>query len=183
MKDPDVPLELGPGDLARLQVLGTRRLILIEDVEETSDTSVSLTFTEATRILRQPAGLEGDLRLDRFATYVQKLIPIVYYLDEQERLYRAVRLNLDGSPTGYVLAYGIEEFDLRLVFSDGDEAERADPGDEDDTNDYDDIVAVVVAAVVKADRVDPRVNQGELLRRQYEWTVAPRNLRYEKNRG
>jgi len=181
-KDPGLPLELQANDLARLQVAETRCLILIEEIRETSDTSVALEFTAADSILRQPAGLTGGLRLDRYGTYVQKLVPIIYYLDDEEQLIRAHRLNRDGSPAGDILAYDVERFDARLVFADGDELERAAPGDEDNSNDYDDIVAVRVLVTVKADRVDPRVNQGELLKRSYDWTVSPRNLRYEKQR-
>jgi prepilin-type N-terminal cleavage/methylation domain-containing protein len=176
------PLELAPGDLARLQVLGTRRLILVEQITSTSDTSVALTFTDAPILLRQPAGLSGGLLLDRYGTYVQKLAPIVYYLDDEEQLRRAVRLNMDGSPAGDVLAYGVEQFDVKLLFADGDVLERADPTDTDLTNDFDDIVAVRIRVTMKAERADPHVNQGRLLRRSYEWTISPRNLRYEKNR-
>jgi hypothetical protein len=182
IKDATTPLDLELGDLARLQVGGTRRLILIQDISATLDTSVALTFTAHDTILRQPAGLSGGLRLDRYSTYVQEIQPIIYYLDDQHRLWRAVALNLDGSPKGDVLAYGVESFDVKLIFTDGDVLERADPSDSDDSNDYDDIVAVKVLATLAADRTDPRVNQGILLRRSYEWLIAPRNLRYEKNR-
>ncbi len=170
------------GDLARLQVLETRRLILIEDLTVTSDTSVAISFTEAPQILRQPAGLSGDLRLDRFGTYVQKLAATLYYPDDAEQLQRAVRLNLDGSPAGDVLAYGLAEFDVSLAFADGDVLEAANPLDEDDTNDFDDVVGVNVRYSLRAERADPRVNQGELLRRTYELSISPRNLRYEKYR-
>ena len=47
---------------------------------------------------------------------------------------------------------------------------------------YDDIVALRIRVTLKADRIDPRVNQGQLLRKSYEWTISPRNLRYEKRR-
>lgn len=176
------PLELAVGDLARLQVLSTRRLILIEDINTTSDTSVELSFTEASEILRQPAGFAGGMLLDRFATYAQELSPIIYYLDDEEQLRRAFRLNLDGSPAGDILAYGVEEFDVKLIFADGDELERANPTDSDDSNDFDDIVAVKIRVTFKASRTDPRVNQGQLLRKSYEWIISPRNLRYEKRR-
>ncbi len=182
LKDADAPLELGVGDLARLQVGEERRLILIEDIEETSDTSVAVTWTDADTLLRQPAGLAGGLRLDRFGTYVQKLQPIVYYLDERDFLMRAIRLNMDGSPDAWVLAFGVSEFDASLLFVDGDVLEQANPYDSDDSNDYDDIIGVRIRATVVADRADPRVNQGELIRKTFEWTIAPRNLRYEKNR-
>jgi hypothetical protein len=181
LKDSVAPLELQVGNLARLQIPGARRLVLIGDLIETSDTSVELSFTDASAILRQDAGMSG-LSLDRSATYVQKLDATVYYLTEDHELMRAVRLNLDGSPDGQVLAYGVEEFDVKLVFIDCDVLERADPYDTDDSNDYDDVVALRILLTVRADRVHPLVNDGELLRRTFEWTIAPRNLRYEKDR-
>lgn len=181
-KDAVKPLELKVGDLARLEVVSERRLVIIEDLTVTSDTSVQLRFTDAPTILGQPAGLSGGLLLDRFSTYVQKLTPTLYYLDGQEQLYRAQRLNLTGSPDGDVLAYGVERFDVKLVFVDGDELERADAVDSDVTNDFDDMVAVRIQVDLKADRIDPRVNQGKLLRKSYEFNVSPRNLRYEKLR-
>jgi len=180
--DPDVPLELQVGDLARLQVVEERRLILIENIEQTTDTSVAITWTDADSLLRQPAGLSGGLRLDRYGTYVQKLQPIIYYLDERDLLMRAVRLNMDGSPDGWVLAFNVRAFDASLIFSDGDVLDHANPHDSDDSNDYDDIMGVGIRATVQAARADPRVNQGELIRKTFEWKIAPRNLRYEKNR-
>ena len=182
IKEDSKSLELGLGDLARLQVGGTRRLILVEKVSETNDTSIAVTFTAHDTILRQPAGLSGGLRLDRYSTYVQKLQPTMYYLDDERRLWRAVRLNSTGAPAGDVLAYGVEEFDVKLIFVDGDELDYADPYDSDNSNDYDDIVAVKVRAVLSADRVDVRVNQGQLLKSTHEWVISPRNLRYEKNK-
>ena len=176
------PLELAVGDLARLQILETRRLVLIDDLTETSDTSVEVRFTDASEILRQPAGFAGGVLLDRFASYIQELSPILYYLDDQEQLHRSFRLNLDGSPDGDILAYGVEEFDIKVVFEDDDELERADPTDSDDSNDFDDIVALKIRVTLKADRVDPRVNAGQLLKKTYEWVISPRNLRYEKQR-
>ncbi len=182
LKSPATRPQLEARDLARLQVSTSRRLILIQDVAEASDTTLRVTFSEAALILRQPAGLTGGLRLTRSGTFVQELTPIIYYLDGEQQLRRAVRLNADGSPDGDILAYGVERFDVKLVFADGDVLEVADPYDEDDSNDFDDIVAVAVAATLAAERADPRVNRGELLRRDYEWMISPRNLRYERNR-
>jgi hypothetical protein len=54
--------------------------------------------------------------------------------------------------------------------------------DSDATNDFDDIVAVRIQATLAADDPDPRVNQGVLYTRDYEWSFAPRNLTYERNR-
>lgn len=180
--DPGRPLELRAGDLARLQVAGTRRLLLLNQVSVTGDSSLAVTFTAHENLLRQPAGLSNDLRLDRYSSYVQELRPILYYLDDQRRLWRAISLNPDGTPKGDVLAYGVEGFDVKLMFADGDEHDSAGPFDADDSNDYDDIVGVRIRATIVTGRADPRVNRGQPLKHEFEWIVSPRNLRYEKHR-
>ncbi len=181
LKDEAEPIDLATNDLARLQVQGTRRMIILESTNEVSPSQVEVVFTAADTLLRQPAGL-NDLQVDLNGTFIQKLMPLIYYVDDQERLIRAQRLNPDGSPDGDIVAFGVEEFEVSLVFADGDELSEANPYDSDDSNDYDDIVGVKVRVTVKADRVDPRVNNGELLKRTHEWQMSPRNLRYEKNR-
>lgn len=176
-------LELEVGDLARLQVGASRRLILVEDISQNNDTSVAVSWTAADTLLRREAGLSGGLLLDRYNTYVQKLAATIYYMDDRGRLNRAVRLKPNGSPDGEVLAYGVESFEVEIVFADGDVLDQANPFDSDVSNDYDDIVGVRIQATLKADRVDPRVNQGQLVRKSYTWEISPRNLRYEKNRS
>ncbi len=170
-----------PGDLARIDVNMSRRLILINDVE-VSGSFLRVRFTDADTLLRQPAGLSGFNLGHPFGSLFQELRPIIYYLDDQERLIRAERLNMDGTPDGDVVAYGVEEFEVSVIFDDGDELERPNPYDSDTSNDYDDIVTVKVRVTVKADRADPRVNGGELLKNTSVWQISPRNLRYEKNR-
>jgi hypothetical protein len=126
-KESGVQLELVQGDLARMQIGSTRRFILIEKIVATNDTSVALTFTAHDTILRKPAGLTGGLRLDRFSTFVQKVQPTIYWVDDQKRLWRAVRLNSSSKPVGHILAWGVESFEIRLIFEDGDELEQASP--------------------------------------------------------
>ena len=183
VKNSGEPFELEVGDLARLQVGASRRLILVEDITQNNDTSVAVSWTAADTLLRREAGLSGGLLLDRYNTYVQKLAATIYYLDDKGRLNRAVRLNPNGSPDGEILAYGVESFEVQIVFADGDVLDQANPFDSDVSNDYDDIIGVRVQATLKADRVDPRVNQGKLVRKSYYWEISPRNLRYEKNRS
>jgi hypothetical protein len=89
---------------------------------------------------------------------------------------------MDGSPDGQVVAYGVEEFEVSVIFEDGDELDQPNPYDTDVSNDYDDIVIVKLRVTVKADRVDPRVNGGQLLRKTSMWRISPRNLRYQRNR-
>ncbi|UCC71228.1 MAG: prepilin-type N-terminal cleavage/methylation domain-containing protein [Gemmatimonadota bacterium] len=179
--DPADTSTIQPGDLARVQVDMARRLILISEVDVVAS-FLRVTFTSADTLLHQSAGLKDFMLKTPDGTTLQELRPIVYYLDDQERLIRAERLNMDGSPDGEIVAYGVEEFEVSVVFADGDELEQPNPVDSDDSNDYDDIVTVNVRVTVKAERADPRVNGGELLRKTSEWHISPRNLRYEKNR-
>jgi hypothetical protein len=175
------PVELREGDLARLEVNGVRRLIVVNDVT-VDGFALEVSFTAADTLLRQPAGLTGNLQVEVPGTFIQKLHTIMFYVDDEDRLIRAGRLNMDGTPDGEIVAYGVDEFEISVVFEDGDELERPNPYDSDYTNDYDDVVAVKVRVMVRAERADPRVNGGELLTKVSVWYVSPRNLRYEKNR-
>ena len=172
--------DIAVGSVARLQVSGARRIILIESVQDLGAT-FRVGFTNHTQLLNYAAGLGGGLLLDRFSTIVQKLGPIVYYL-EGDTLKRAEQFNLDGSLVGEPMAYDVQSFDVSLIFVDGDEADNANPTDADVTNDYDDILGVRIRAELAADRIDLRVNNGVLYTRSYEWWFAPRNLMYERNR-
>lgn len=180
LKDANGNFDITAGELARLQIKDTRRLILAQSVTDLG-TEVELWFSAAPNILRYPAGLSGGLLLDRYGTFVQELRPIVYYVDG-EQLMRAQSFNLDGTPDGAVMAEGIQSWDVTLIFEDGDELDEANAVDSDDTNNYDDVVGVRIRAVLAADKPHPRVNDGNLFTRSYEWRFAPRNLMYERNR-
>ena len=172
--------DIGVGDLARLQVSATRHLMLVSGVQDMGGYR-QVAFTNASTLLRYPAGLTGGLLLDRFSTFVQELSPVIYYT-RGDTLMRATSLNADGTPAGEVLAYGVQSWDVDLIFMDGDIAANPNDGDSDLTNDYDDIMAVRIQATLAADRPNPRVMQGVLFTRQYEWRFSPRNLMYERNR-
>ncbi len=173
-------VDLAPGDLARLQVNDTRRLILISGVNK-SGTKYSITFGAHTSLIRYTAGLTGGLRLDRFSTFAQKVDAVFYYLDG-DALMRASHLNPDGTPAGDVLAYGVMEWEVKVVFTDLDEAVQANPLDSDPTNDFDDILGVRVRLVAGADRAAHYVKGGDLYTREFVWMFSPRNLMYERNR-
>jgi hypothetical protein len=179
-KDTNGNFDLAVGELARLQVKDTRRLILVQSVSDLG-TEMEVWFSAAPNVLRYPAGLTGGLLLDRFGTFVQELRPVVYYVDGQ-KLMRAQTFNLDGTPNGAVLAEGVQSWEVRVIFADGDEMDEANSLDADDTNNYDDVVGVRISAVLAADKPHPRVNNGALFTREYEWRFAPRNLMYERNR-
>ena len=180
LKDVNGNFEISAGHLARLQVAGERRLILVQGVTDNGTTS-SLWFTSVPYIMHYDAGLSAGLLLDRNSTFVQKLHPIIYYRDGTQ-LYRAQSFNLDGTPDGHLISEGVQSFEVKVVFVDGDEADEANSADMDDTNDYDDVVGIRISATVAADRVDPHVKNGQLFTRNYEWRFAPRNLMYELNR-
>ncbi len=178
--DDTKPIEIEGGDLARLEVEGVRRLIMVTDVV-VDGIELEISFTDTDTLLRQPAGLK-DLQVEVPGTLIQKLAVVMYYIDDEGRLIRAQRLNPDGTPDGDVVAFGVEDFDAALIFADGDTLEIANPYDSDTSNDYDDIVGVQVRVTVTAERADPRVNNGLLLKKTTEWRISPRNLRYQKNR-
>lgn len=172
--------DLAPGDLARLQVKDERRLILVTSVTN-KGTSMAIEFTNADTLLHHAAGLTGGLLLDRFDTFVQKLAPIVYW-SESQKLMRAERLNPDGSLMGDVMAYNVQSFKDSLVFMDGHVAAQADPTGADPTSTFDNVAGIRVTGVLAAARPDPRLNQGALFTRSYQWRFAPRNLMWQRNK-
>jgi len=179
-KAADGTFDLAVGDLARLQVNDERRLIQIQSMADFGAT-VAVGFTDKATIMHYEAGLSGGFLLDRYSSFVQKVGPVIYYLDGTE-LKRAETLNLDGTPAGETVAYGVQSFDASLLFVDGDEADAANSADGDTSNDFDDITGVRITAVIGAARVHRTVNQGNLFTRTYEWLFSPRNLLYERNR-
>jgi len=174
---------LEPGDLARLQVNGERRLLMITGVNDLG-ANFSIEFLPVERLLSRPAGLSDSLRLDRFGTAIQKLRAVTYWYDAPSKtVYRSDRLNSgDGSPIGEQLADGVEEWEASLIFTGDVEYPNYNGTDADTANDGSRIMAVKLRAKVQAARTDPAVNGGSPVFRWYEWRVAPRNLMYEKNR-
>ena len=171
---------LEAGDLARLQVNDERRLVLLTSMKKMG-LKYSVEFTPHSALLHYTAGLTGGLLLDRYSTFAQRLVPIIYYLDG-DKLMRAEKLNQDGTPAGEILAYGVLEWEVNMVFTDLDEAPVASPLDGDPTNDFDDILGVRVRVVCAADRPSIHVRGGDLFTKEFEWQFSPRNLMYEKNR-
>ena len=174
--------ELSVGDLARVQVSNTRRLIYVTAVDPVQN-GYRVQFADVPTLLQHASGIQG-LAIAPASTFIQRLGVVIYYRDATGQLLRATRLNPDLTPQGEVLATGVQAFTARLVFVDGTEAAQADNGaDGNAANDYDDIAALRVQATLQGDHTDPRVNGGNPIRRQLQWWFAPRNLIYERNRA
>ncbi len=175
--------DLKAGDLARLQIQGERRLIVVQSVQPGGGSGdFRLNFTSDAALFGYPAGLTGDVRLTTTGTIVQKLSHVLYYVNDKQQLVRSDQFDASGVPQEAILADGVQSWEVTLIFTDGDEADAANSNDTDGTNDYDDIVSVRILATLAADDPDPRVNKGVLYTRNYEWMFAPRNLTYERNR-
>ena len=172
---------LVPGDLGLLTSLGTNRLFIVSSVTKRTDSS-AVALVPADSVLFRAANMQ-DLQLDRgrTASYVQRLRPVMYWL-ENGQLMRAERMTVAGNFDGVPIADHVRSFEVRLVFTDGDVLPSANVTDADDTNDYDDLIGVRVTIEVDAERTDRSVRGGELLTRRYQWHFTPRNLVYERNR-
>ena len=179
-KDPDGNFDLQPGDIARLQINSERRIILVTGIVDYGAT-VELTFAAASTLLHFEAGLAGGVLLDRFSTFVQKLQPVFYWVD-QEVLYRSDQMDANGDLIASPIAYYVKSWDTKMIFVDLDEADYADPDDADNTNEFDDILGTRITATLGTARSDIRVAGGAIYTRDYEWTFIPRNLMYERNR-
>lgn len=174
--------DLKAGDLVRLQVGTTRRLLLLTSVTNRSTTLFRVQFLPVTRLVNRDAGLD-NLLLARSGTTIQRLNVVVYWRNAATaELLRADRLQPSGAPDGTAMATGVQAFAGRLVFVSGAEHAAYDGLDADTTNDGNDVIGLRVRAQITSDRSDPAVNGGNPVSRWYEWRVAPRNLLYEKNK-
>ena len=179
-KGPGNTFDLQPGDIARLQINAERRVILVTDVRDMGN-KVQLTFGPGATLLNYEASLSGGVQLDRFSTTVQKLQPIIYFV-ENEILYRSDQLDPNGYLISSPLAYGVKSWEAKMIFLDLGEEDIGNPYDTDDTNDFDDVLGTRITAVLGTNRPDIRVADGGTFERTYEWKLLPRNLMYERNR-
>jgi prepilin-type N-terminal cleavage/methylation domain-containing protein len=174
--------DLVAGDLVRLQVANTRRLLLLTSVANGAGNLFRVRFLPVAKIVNRPSGLDS-LLLMRSGTTLQKLSVTLYYRDPSTKtLLRADKLNSAGQPVGAVMATNVEAFTARLLFTNGSESITYNGIDSDTLNDGNDLMGVTVRAQIRNPRADPAVNGGQPVARWYEWRVAPRNLLYEKNR-
>lgn len=173
--------QLAVGDIARVQISNTRRLIYITTVTAVAG-GYRINFVNAPRLLHNAGGIQG-VAIVAASTFMQKLGVVVYYRNGTQ-LMRATRLSAAFVPQGEVLATGIQAWNARLVFTDNNVVAQADSGSDGSTlNDYDDIAALRVQATIQGDRTDPRVNGGLPVTKQMQWWFAPRNLIYERNKS
>ncbi|HEY7636138.1 MAG TPA: prepilin-type N-terminal cleavage/methylation domain-containing protein [Gemmatimonadales bacterium] len=172
--------DIAVGDLARVQLSNTRRLIYVTGVAAVNG-GYRIQFTNNANLLHHTAGIAG-LVVNPASTIVQKLGMVAYWR-ENGQLMRAQKLNANLTLAGESIATGVQTLTATLVFVNGAEAAQADNGtDGTSTNDYDDIAALRIRATVQGDRTDPRVNGGRPVQRLLQWWFAPRNLIYERNR-
>lgn len=180
---PSGSLALSAGNLARLQVGTTRRLLLLQSVANQGNGRFRVQFLDTPSLLGRPSGLDS-LLLTRSGTTIQRLNAVVYWRDPSTRkLYRASSLTSAGTPIGQLMASNVEDFQATLLFLNNSERDYYNGTDADTLNDGNDIIGTKIRAQMKSDRSDPAVNGGQPILRWYEWKVAPRNLLYEKNRS
>jgi prepilin-type N-terminal cleavage/methylation domain-containing protein len=173
---------LAAGDLVRLQVGGTRRLLYLTGVANLDATRFRITFLDVNLFLGRDSGL-ANLLLTRSGTSVQKLKAVVYWRDvPTKNIMRAESFTASGQPIAQVMASNAEAWETSLLFVNNIEADQYNGLDADTTNDGNRVIGVKIRARLKTDRIDPAVNNGQAVYRWYEWRIAPRNLLYEKNR-
>jgi prepilin-type N-terminal cleavage/methylation domain-containing protein len=173
---------LAAGDMARLQVGGERRLLLLTSVTN-NGSRFRVFFKDQDWLLGRQSALSDSLLLSRSSSSIQKLKVVAYYHDPSSKtLMRAEQFNTSGQPVGSVVATNVASWDASLLFVNNFTHQSYDGFDSDTTNNGNKIIGVKLRAQLKADRADPGVNGGQLVSRWYEWSIAPRNLLYEKNR-
>jgi len=175
--------QLAAGDLVRLQIGSTRRLLYLTSAVASTSGRFRVNFLPMQRLLGRAAGLDSVL-LTRSGTTIQKLKAVVYWRDAATNtLMRAERFNGSAAPIGTAVATSTMEFRTSVIFIGNREAASYSGLDTDTLNDGNDLIGLRVRARIQSDRTDPSVNNGQPTSRWYDWRVAPRNLMYEKNRS
>ncbi|MBC8089371.1 MAG: prepilin-type N-terminal cleavage/methylation domain-containing protein, partial [Phycisphaerae bacterium] len=154
---------LAAGDMARLQVGGERRLLLLTNVTN-NGTRFRVHFKNQDWMLGRQSALSDSLLLSRSSSSIQKLKVVAYYHDPSAMtLLRAETFNTSGQPIGGILATNVELWDASLLFVNNFAHQSYDGFDADTTNNGNKIIGVKLRAKLKADRVDPGVNGGQLV--------------------
>ncbi len=173
---------LRPGDLARLQIGSTRRLLYLTSVGASSGGRFQVQFLPMQRLIGRAAGIDSVL-LTRSGTTIQKIKAVLYWREASSNtLMRADQFNSSAIPIGRALATGTVDFRTSILFTGNREAASYSGLDTDTLNDGNDIIGLRVRTRMMTERTDPAVNNGQPIYRWYDWRLAPRNLMYEKNR-
>ena len=179
-------LQIGVGSTVQMNVGTERRFLNVTTKRPIGSNRYRIEFAGGDTLFLHPAGWAppiasaSRLLLQPAQTTFQRITPVMYYRDGQNRLIRATRLTAANVPVGDVVAENVTAFDVWLYFVDGDSLKVARPTDTDATNDYDDLTSVKVRATLQAARADRA--GGAPASRTYEWRFSPRNLAYERNR-
>jgi hypothetical protein len=179
-------LQLGVGSIVRMNVGSERRFVNVTAKRPIGANQYRIEFAPGDTIFLHPAGWAppiasaSRLLLQPSQTTFQRISPVMYYRDAENRLIRATRLSGANVPIGDVVAENVTAFEVWLHFVDGDSLRTGQPTDTDETNDYDDLTSVSVRATLQAARADRP--GGTPATRTFEWRFSPRNLAYERNR-
>lgn len=179
-------LQFGVGSVVQMNVGSERRFLNVTTKRPIGSNRFRIEFAGGDTLFLHPAGWAppiasaSRLLLQPAQTTFQRITPVMYYRDGQDRIIRATRLTGANVPVGDVVAENVTGFEAWLYFVDGDSLRAAVPTDADDSNDFDDLTSVRVLATLEAARGD-RGGQAPTTR-TFEWRFSPRNLAYERNR-
>jgi prepilin-type N-terminal cleavage/methylation domain-containing protein len=179
-------LQFGVGNMVQMNVDNERRFLNVTAKRNMGSGRYQITFSANDTLFLHPASWARpiasaqNLQLRPAETSFQKITPVMYYRDAQNRVIRSSGLTTGGAPVGEVVAENVTAWTVWLFFEDGDSARVANPSDADDTNDYDDLSSVKVMATLQNRRADRNI--GTAATRNFEWRYSPRNLAYERNR-
>jgi len=179
-------LQFGVGSMIQMNVDNERRFLNVTAKQNMGSGRYQITFSPNDTLFLHPAGWSRpissaqNLQLRPAETSFQRITPVMFYRDAQNRIMRSTSLSASGEPIGEVVAENVTAWTVWLFFADGDSARAADPDVADESDDYDDLTSVKVTATVQNSRADR--NLGAAGTRTFEWRYSPRNLAYERNR-
>lgn len=173
-------VELEEGSLAVLATYTQRRLVVVDQIQqETGRATVNFANVGRSEILHHAANFSDNYLMNAAGTAIQEVNVFAWWRDEDNRLLRAERVDLDGDPVGEVVATGVTDMQVSLIFTDGTEADEADATDPAQA--FDRIAGVRVQITMETRNPPP--GEEDNVSRVFEWRFTPRNLIYERNRA
>lgn len=170
---------MAAGDAAVMQVGGVRRMVILTDVRDNGPT-VDVSIRTDTAIFVFPAAFADGLRLPHTGVTLQRLNVTGWFRQPgTNTLFRIDGVRTDGTFRAAAVARGVEQWQARLLFTDGVERPIADGANVDTLDDYNRITSLVVRARLRSDTTLPGT---PAIVRRHEWRITPRNLTYERNR-
>ncbi len=157
-------------------------LIIYDEVDFNIVEITGINLSSRTAIFVPPVGVNTPAGLakayDPSTAVITRVSLMSLTVDRSDPAHPALVKFRGGNNLGQV-AWDIENFQVTIIFEDGDTAAATVDDDSDLTNDSMDLRGVLATVFARSSRTDPRNNSGDRFwHQEFTSTIAPRNLIY-----